>query len=650
MSTSASAAVTARIPFLPDNAPFTPDQRAWLNGFLAGIFSEAQTAAMSGAPLPRSRGLKVSVLFGSESGNCEALAKKLAKAVQQKGFEAKALGLDKVSPQELTNEECVLIVTSTFGEGDPPENAKAFHAQLHDAPQPRLDHLSYAVLGLGDRNYEHFCKCAVDLDVRMAELGARRLYERVECDVDYQSDFDRWQTGVVGVLAAMQERTATRAPAAGQEPAREVASLPPSPTPARTLQGCAATSGLSSVVPRGGESTRSVALMTPPEITAHGQAARVTPLTVSRSHPFPARLVVKRRLTAETSEKETRHFEISLEGSGISYEAGDALGVFPTNCPALVDELLHVLNRDGEEAVPTPDGGEAPLRTALLRHYEITRVPALLLETLAARSSDRTLAAMMLPDAKDALSKYLWGREIVDVLRDFASVTFSPAEFVGHLRKLQPRLYSISSSPKAHCGEVHLTVATVRYESLGRTRKGVCSTFLAERANGAVPVFVQPSPGFRLPKDDTTPVIMIGPGTGIAPFRAFLHERRATGATGRNWLFFGEQRSATDFLYKDELEPMHADGLLTVLSTAFSRDQTTKVYVQHRMRERGGEFWSWLEEGAHLYVCGDANRMAKDVDAELHSIIRQHGGLNEDAAAEYVQKLKSAKRYQRDVY
>jgi sulfite reductase (NADPH) flavoprotein alpha-component len=272
------------------------------------------------------------------------------------------------------------------------------------------------------------------------------------------------------------------------------------------------------------------------------------------------------------------------------------------------------------------------------------------LKWIAEHTPDATLRDLLVPEAKDALKHYLYGREIVDLLVDFPSVTFTPAEFVAHLRKLTPRLYSISSSLKAFPDQVHLTVASVRYESFGRKRKGVCSTFLADRVNGTVPVFVQTSHGFRLPANGDTPIIMVGPGTGIAPFRAFLHDRRASGAKGRNWLFFGDQRAETDFLYREELEPMVSDGHLTKLSTAFSRDQAEKVYVQNRMAEQGAELWAWLQEGAHFYVCGDASRMAKDVDAALHAVAATHGGLGVEGAAEFVAKLKKEKRYQRDVY
>jgi sulfite reductase (NADPH) flavoprotein alpha-component len=598
------------IPFIPENAPFTSAQRAWLNGFLAGMYASAPVAVGGNAAAAPAVAEKITanIYFGSESGNCEALAKQIAKAAVKRGFESKPIGLDKVKPADLANERFALIVTSTFGDGDPPENAKDFHADLHSDSQPRLENLSYSVLALGDTNYEHFCKCGIDIDQRLAALGAKRIYERVDCDVDYEAPASVWQDGIFGVLEAM-------------------ATSPDQPPPATNGAVQSAPTGIPSAV----------------ETVEEGPA-------YSKKNPFPATLLVNRRLTADESAKETRHYEISLAGSGLTYEVGDALGVVPTNCPALVEDLLHALNRDGEEAVRTADDDEVPLRTALLRHYEITKIPAQLLKVIAERSADKTLADVMVPEAKEALNHYLWGREIIDLLLDFPSVTFTPAEFVSHLRKLQPRLYSISSSIHAFPEQVHLTIAAVRYESFNRKRKGVCSTFLADRVNGSVPVFVQVSKGFRLPASGDTPIIMVGPGTGIAPFRAFLHDRRVSGAKGRNWLFFGDQKASTDFLYKEELEAMLADGHLTRLDTAFSRDQAQKVYVQHRMVENAAELYNWLEDGAHFYVCGDASRMAKDVDAALHMVIETVSGRSGEAAAEYVSQLKASKRYQRDVY
>ena len=374
----------------------------------------------------------------------------------------------------------------------------------------------------------------------------------------------------------------------------------------------------------------------------------------SRKNPFPGTLLTNRLLSAPGSAKEIRHLEIDLRGSDLTYEVGDALGVYPENDPALVEEILAALGASGEEPVPAGEGESVPLRTALLRNCHITQPSKQFLEAIGARAEGGSVVRDLLSDPlrKDDLAKYTYGMEIIDFLLTHPSIHFTPAEFVALLRKLQPRLYSISSSLRVHPGEVHLTVATVRYESHGRLRHGVASTFLAERASepAKVPIFFHSAKHFRLPEDPATHVIMVGPGTGVAPFRAFLQERQATGATGKNWLFFGDQRESFDFLYKEELEGLLAKGVLTRLSTAFSRDQAEKFYVQHRMIENAAELYGWLEEGAHFYVCGDASRMAKDVDAALHKVVELAGGKTPLEAAAYVEALKKAKRYKRDVY
>jgi len=372
----------------------------------------------------------------------------------------------------------------------------------------------------------------------------------------------------------------------------------------------------------------------------------------SRKNPFPAKLKTNRKLTAAGSAKDTRHFEIVLEGSGLQYEVGDSLGVFPTNNPALVEEILSVLGFSGEEQVPDPNGNTLSIREALTRSYVITEKDKKLLAAIAEK--DPTAAhfvPMTTPEGKAELEAYVWGREVIDPLLAHPAAKFTPEEFVKCLRKLQPRLYSIASSQKAHATEVHLTVAAVRYESHGRKREGVCSTFLSDRADNApVPVFVHTAKHFRVPEDLNTPVIMVGPGTGIAPFMAFLQERKVSGATGKNWLFFGDQKSETDFLYREELEAWQEEGVLHKLSTAFSRDQAEKIYVQHRMLEEAGELFGWLEQGAFFYICGDASRMAKDVDAALHKVVETAGGKSPEDAAAYVEELKKSKRYRKDVY
>jgi len=375
----------------------------------------------------------------------------------------------------------------------------------------------------------------------------------------------------------------------------------------------------------------------------------------SRKNPFPATLTVNQKLTGGSSNKDTRHFEISLEGSGLSYEVGDSLGVFATNDPELVEGILKIQGFSGDEIVTNPDGQSVPLRQALTKDFIISEPAKQILQALPEKDSSAAyLKDLLDPASKGQLDEYLWGRDILDLLEEFTAAKFTPEEFVKVLRKLQPRLYSIASSQKAVGEAVHLTVAVVRYQpkSSNHLHKGVCSTFLAERAEGTgkVPVFTHTAKHFRVPENPETATIMVGPGTGIAPFRAFLQERKAAGASGDNWLFFGEQQAASDFFYKDEFESYQKDGVLTKLTTAFSRDQAEKIYVQHRMLENAAEIYDWFEKGAYFYVCGDASRMAKDVDTALHQIVEQAGGKTPDQAKEYIDAMKKEKRYRKDVY
>ena len=388
------------------------------------------------------------------------------------------------------------------------------------------------------------------------------------------------------------------------------------------------------------------------EATATATAA-VAPPRYTRANPFPARMLVNRRLSGPESAKDTRHFELDLTGWGLSFEVGDSLAIYPTNDPELVDEIVHTLGANGDEEVPRPRGESTTLREALLRDYSITQPTPKFLRAIAERASAApTLSYLLAPDRKHDLETYLWGMEIIDFLSEHPSARFTPQEFVGLLTKLQPRLYSVASSLNAYPDQVHFIVDVVRYESNGRVRKGVASSFLAERAdNVPVPVFPSVAKHFHLPDDPDTPIIMVGPGTGVAPFRAYLQERKATGAKGKNWLFFGSQHERCDFAYGDEFKAFMNEGLLTRLDCAWSRDQAEKVYVQHQMKDHAAEIWKWLDaEGAHFFVCGDAKRMAKDVDATLRKIVQEQGGKSVDQANEYVEKLKSDKRYKRDVY
>lgn len=569
------------VPLIPDTAPFSPEQRAWLNGFLAGMFSRAPGANTSVASAQPVALTPLTILFGSQTGTAEGLAKKAAKEAGKHGFAATALDMASCDAAKLGTEKNLLIIVSTYGDGEPPDTAKALHTALGEngggVPPPRLTGLRFSVCALGDTNYTQFCQCGKDFDSRLEKLGAVRVAPRVDCDLDYEEPFTQWLDAALTALV---------------------------PTSA----------------------------VTPPSAAATEEAASPGH---NKQNPFPAPVLTVRKLNAAGSAKEVNHVEFSLEGSGLEYAAGDALGVYPQNCPALVAEVLAALGCDGEEAVPTP-AGELPLRRALTEIYDLGKPSPDLLAALAVTGTPHHVI--------DAL--------LQSKIENPKSKVVSPAAFVSQLKKIQPRLYSISSSPKAHSGQVHLTVGAVRYEKDGRPRKGTCSTFLAEQAiaAGRAKVFVHTNTAFRPPANGDTPMIMVGPGTGIAPFRAFLEERVASGAKGRNWLFFGDQRAATDFLYQEELTALQGNGLLTRLDLAFSRDQAEKIYVQQRMLENAAELYAWLEAGAHFYVCGDASRMAKDVDAALHQVVEKAGGKTAADAAAYVQALRASKRYARDVY
>ena len=579
------------VPFIPDNAPFTPAQRAWLNGFLAGLYSSVPTQSASTAVAFEPR--NVAVLYASQTGTGERLAKKVAKELKAKGHTAKLSSLDAYPVHELSVEECAVIVASTYGEGDPPDGVKGFYDALCAETAPRLERLEYTVLALGDSHYEHFCKFGVDLDQRLEALGAKRTTPIVTADVEVDEPFERWKSA----LLARLEASAEAAPPA--------AIAPPAPA---------------------------------------------APISIyHRDNPFYAPLIDKRVLTAEVSSKSTLHLSFSLAGSDLTYEAGDALAVVPSNDPALVADILKAAHLIGDEVVDIPKLGTRPIGEALAHILQITRLSRKLVDAYAKAGDLALLKGLLQPEQQTHLDTYLSDRGLIDLLTEHTNVINSAQQLADLLPKLAPRLYSISSSPKAHAGEVHATVAVVRYRAHNRERGGVCSTLFADRTDlhGTLPVYIQHNKKFRLPIDPAAPIIMIGPGTGIAPFRGFLHERCATSATGRNWLFFGDRSAATDFLYRDELDQMLASGHLTRLDTAFSRDQAHKIYVQDRMLEHGAEFFAWLEQGATIYVCGDASRMAKDVDVALHQLIARHG--NTDAET-YVQTLHDTKRYHRDVY
>jgi len=579
-------------PYIPEDAPFSDEQRSWLSGFFAGINTRLlNTKGSDKADMP-----ELVILYGSQTGNAEGLANTTVEKAAQFGLKGRVCSMDAFDLSTLPSVERLFIITSTYGEGEMPDNSQGLWDLANSDGAPALDNTRFSVCALGDTSYDLFCQSGKDWDKKLEELGGERVFDRKDCDVDFEEPYEEW---VLGALTAISK-------------------------------------GVS--VPGGAVVVES--------------APKAPGSQWTRKNPFRAKLLKNEILTAHGSSKETRHYEISLAGSDIVYEVGDALGVYSTNCPQLVEDIISALGCSGEEMVPGADGKNLPLKEVLFSDYEIKLPSKEFISAVATGSGDSELHRLIKPENKEDLSKFMWGRDTLDLLLDYPKAEFSPTEFVGFLKKLQARAYSISSSINKHPGEVHLTIASVRYETFGRPKKGVCSTFLADRVgeDGDVPVYLMPNKHFGIPENDDLPMIMVGPGTGVAPFRAFLEEREVRGSKGKNWLFFGERNSKTDFFYENELKALEKKGVLTRLDLAFSRDQEEKIYVQDRMRENSRELYAWLQEGGYFFVCGDAYRMAKDVDKALHDVIQKEGGLSESGAVEYVNNLKKEKRYVRDVY
>jgi sulfite reductase (NADPH) flavoprotein alpha-component len=586
------------------SAELAPTQQIWLSGYLYGLSQQqaqpVPAAAVQAVPVvaapPAKPGL--TILYGSHTGNGKSVAKKAAEQARAHGFEAMLKDMNDYTPQQLKNERLLLLIVSTHGEGEPPAAAETLHRFLYSARAQQLPELRYAVLALGDRSYAQFCQTGREFDEKLSQLGARRLLDRVECDVDFHEDADRWIAAVLGKITA--ENGVPAAASAAVAPTASVADAPASAS------------------------------------------------QYNRKNPFLAPVLEKTSLNGRGSARDTWHLELSLEGSGLTFEPGDSLGVWPQNPRELVLEVLKATILPARERVDW-DGQKTTLAEVLTHHVELSLITRDVLEKLFARTRYPKLAAL-LKDAK-ALREYTWGRDLADLLREFPDI-WSADTLLRVLRRLQPRLYSIASGPSFAEGEAHLTVSAVRYETNGRKKRGAASTHLADGLKAGQParVFIERNEYFKLPQKPDTPILMIGPGTGVAPFRAFVQEREATGAKGKSWLFFGNPHFETDFLYQTEWLQALKKGTLSRLDVAFSRDQGEKIYVQHKLRQNGREVFDWLENGAHVYVCGDKNRMAADVQEAFRQIIAEHGGRTAEQAEEYLAALKQQRRYLEDVY
>jgi sulfite reductase (NADPH) flavoprotein alpha-component len=594
---------------------FTGEQLLWTSGYLAGLAARDWSMNAATVPAPAASSIPARaapwlVLYGSQTGHGRGVAERVADSFRAESVAVELASMAAFKPSQIKRLERLVLVVSTHGDGDPPDDALELYEYLTSERAPRLEKLSYAVLALGDSSYAQFCATGRLLDERLAELGAQRMLARVDCDVDYEDPARRWQDQVLA-----EART----------------QVPPETAP----RGNFASADEPRFAPVATRPLRLVAVPTTPRY--------------DRANPCSAEILVQQPIVGRGSTRDVRHVELSIEGSGLAFEPGDSLAVMPVNPPALVDQFLDALQLSADARVQT-HAGEVPLGEALARHYDITVLGRPFVDAWAGLAHADELRNLLAEERRTELAAYMADRQPIDVVRAHAA-RVTPVEFVGVLRRLTPRLYSIASSPDALPDEVHLTVGVVRYVAHGFTHWGAASTHLAERstAGEAVPVFVERNERFRLPADGDTPIVMIGPGTGIAPFRAFLQQREHDGARGRNWLYFGERNQRSDFLYQLEWLRHRKSGLLTRLDVAFSRDRAEKTYVQHRMEQNARELYAWLEDGAHVYVCG-STAMGDDVHATLVNVVAAGSGRGREHADEYVRELRRTGRYARDVY
>ncbi len=566
------------------------EQLLWINGYFQGFLASSRTnQQVAGKSQPQSD-KKLKILYGTHTGRSKIIAGKLAGNLAGRGVEVVSVALDEFKTRQLISETNVVFIVSTHGEGEPPAMAEDFHGFITGKRSPQLPNLNYSVVALGDKSYKFFCKTGIDIDQALEKSGAKSILPILTLDVDFDEEIDRWINDFTGVFAEI---------------------------PADKTQ---------SNIQNSTESTE----------------------TYTRKKPFLATVIAKVKITGRDSDKEVNHVELSLDGSGITYEPGDSVGILANNPPQLVDDILNHLGFDGAESVTIKDGIFS-LKEALSNHLEITVINRDVIQKYQAKAVNSELQKII--ENEELLDQYLYGHDVLDLLEDFP-FSFSVQDLADVLRAFPARLYSISSSQAAVGDEVHITVSTVRYSNKGRTRGGACSTYLADRIeiDSQVAVFIEKNPAFKLPENEETPVILIGAGTGVAPYRAFLQHREANNQKGKTWLFFGERRFHSDFLYQVEWQKLLKDGYLEKIDVAFSRDQEEKIYVQNRLIEKQKEVFEWLKNGANIYLCGDMKQMAHDVQNTLLRIFETQGGLTEEKALEYLKTLKKEKRFQTDVY
>ncbi|WP_047505159.1 assimilatory sulfite reductase (NADPH) flavoprotein subunit [Staphylococcus sp. ZWU0021] len=584
----------------------TAEQQIWLTGYLTaqqGAVAQTTEAPQQVAEYvlnnesesQTNNDRHITVVYGSETGNAQSLAEIFADRLVEHNYTVKLTAMDEIKQKEFKKVEDLFVITATHGEGDPPDNALTFHEFIHSRKAPKLENVRFSVLALGDESYEYFCQTGKDFDAKLLELGAERLTDRQDCDLDFDDLAEKWMNKNIEIL---------------------------------------------------NQSTGHGSTVTSTETVQSAKEKRY-----SKSNPYKAEVLENINLNGRGSNKEVRHVELLLDNYGESFEPGDCVVVLPQNEPEIVTLLIETLGWDKDIEIPINDDGDTlPLEKALTEHFEITKLTKPLLQKAAELFGNTELLSQI--DNAEWIQQYVDGRDVIDLLIEFPTSELKPETFYKLLRKLPAREYSIASSYEATPDEVNITVGAVRYEAHERTRKGVCSVQLAERIQpgDTLPIYLKKNPNFKFPFDEETPVIMIGPGTGVAPFRAYMQEREELGLSGNTWLFFGEQYFTTDFLYQTEWQAWLKDETLAKLDLAFSRDTEEKIYVQHRIAQQSELFYQWLQDGAAIYVCGDEKHMAKDVHDTIRSVIEQEGDMSEADAEAYLTQMKQEKRYQRDVY